>query len=180
MSTLRTLGSAPGSIAGVLGLAALILAAPAATATADKPVPGGSYTYKTGPDFAKIVNVTVGPKGTAATVGWSFKTGNGCTGENGQAISSGRLDRVAIKADGSFHGASEPWKGSAGVKYYRVETRGAFLAGGDTVRISVRQKSLVQTPGHWMRCDGRWLTFRACLSEHGKCVRTNSATAASA
>ncbi len=170
---LRTLGSALGSL-GVLALAALVLATPAATATADEPVPGGSYTYKTGTNYAKIVNVTVGPQGTAASVGWSLKTGNGCTGENGQAISSGKFDRVAIKADGSFHGVAEPWKGWKGVKYYVVEMRGQFVSGGDSVRVSVRQKSLVQTPDHWMRCDGRWLTFRACLSEHGRCVKAHA------
>ena len=75
---------------GLVALAALVIVAPAGTRTADKPVPGGQYTYKktlpknpgwhsSTPPF-NIVSAEVGKFGTKVRVGWTLETGSDCTG----------------------------------------------------------------------------------------------------
>ncbi len=68
-------------------------------------------------DYQKIVRVEVDRKGTGVTVGRSLMTGNGCTGEQGRAISSGKLERIAVQSTGGFHGTTQPWRGCQGVQY---------------------------------------------------------------
>ena len=163
-----------------VAVAALVLAAPAGTATADKPVPGGTYTYKKtlkkwkewrSPESPyDILGVEVGRFGSTVRVGWSLYTGHGCTSKSASGSTAPYqdgtiLERVSVKGDGSFHAVQRPKLGP-GVKYSVFEARGRFLDNGKRVQVSIRHRFYGYLPNVGStRCDGRWTIFRIPLDK---------------
>jgi hypothetical protein len=116
-----------------------------------------------------IAGVRVAPDGVSLDVGWSLWTGNGCSGHgaDGRPFSntSGARMLTTLRSDGSFHVLDRALHMS-GERYERSEAYGRFVPDGGYFDLRLRQKLYAVTPsGSVVRCDGRWLKFRARLQQ---------------
>ena len=178
----RRSGWTIGRAGALLARLALVVAAPAATAIAAKPVPGGQYYYHQPPaPLGTDGNVRIGVgRGNVGTyVSWKLKGGAGCKqylgGRSSDWFNSvGGVSRtgatgvkVIVKANGSFYGALHTPPAGPLAKYmksYLAEVRGLFVANGQAAQVSVRLKYLdYRSANNSFTCDGRWLKFRAPL-----------------